>query len=95
MKKIPQTDAIFDNVFRENQASDENPKSLRVSIDTKAQVKIGNLSRGGKARTLEAKAAEATYEKGIKVLSQELELYQNYWQRSETLPKWDITIFPA
>ncbi len=38
---------------------------------------------------------EAIYEKGIKVLSQELELYQNYWQRSETLPKWDITIFPA
>ncbi|WP_442948697.1 ISAzo13-like element transposase-related protein [Nostoc sp.] len=38
---------------------------------------------------------KATYEKGIKVLSQELELYQNYWQRSETLPKWDITIVPA
>lgn len=58
MKKIPQTDAIFENVLRENQASDENPKSLRVSIDTKAKVKIGNLSRGGKARTLEAKAAD-------------------------------------
>ncbi len=58
MKKIPQTNAIFENVFRENQASDENPKSLRVSIDTKAKVKIGNLSRGGKARTLEAKAAD-------------------------------------
>ncbi|MEH2365480.1 ISAzo13-like element transposase-related protein [Nostoc sp.] len=58
LKKIPQTDAIFENVFRENQASDENPKSLRVSIDTKAKVKIGNLSRGGKARTLKAKAAD-------------------------------------
>ena len=58
MKKIPQTDAIFENVFRENQASDDNPKSLRVSIDTKAKVKIGNLSRGGKARTLEAKQAD-------------------------------------
>jgi hypothetical protein len=44
-------------VFRENQASDDNPKSLRLSIDTKAKVKIGNLSRGGKARTLEAKEA--------------------------------------
>ncbi len=225
MKKIPQTDAIFENVFRENQASDENPKSLRVSIDTKAKVKIGNLSRGGKARTLEAKEAddhdtewqavlvsfgilntqsdqlsiylgqsaetsdfivdcltawwndnqsnyrdldewvidldggaatrsdrtqfikrmvelsiatnlrirliyyppyhskynpiercwaalenywngaildsiapivhqiEATYEKGIKVLSDELEQYRPFWQRSETLPKWDITDF--
>jgi Rhodopirellula transposase DDE domain len=58
LKKIPQTDAIFENVFRENQASDENPKSLRVSIDTKAKVKIGNLSRGGKARTVEGKQAD-------------------------------------
>jgi hypothetical protein len=58
LKKLPQTDAIFANVFRENQASDDNPQSLRVSIDTKAKVKIGNLSRGGKARTLEAKQAD-------------------------------------
>ena len=41
-----------------NQASDENPKSLRISIDSKAKVKIGNLSRGGKARTLEPKQAD-------------------------------------
>jgi hypothetical protein len=45
-------------VFRENQASDDNPQSLRLSIDSKAKVKIGNLSRGGKARMLEAKAAD-------------------------------------
>jgi hypothetical protein len=58
LKKIAQTDAIFENVFRENQASDDNPKSLRLSIDTKARVKIGNLSRDGKARSLEAKVAD-------------------------------------
>lgn len=45
-------------MFRENQASDDNPRSLRLSIDSKAKVKIGNLSRGGKARRLEAKAAD-------------------------------------
>ncbi len=38
---------------------------------------------------------EAIYETGIKVLPQELEQYQPFWQRSETLPKWDITIVPA
>lgn len=38
---------------------------------------------------------ETTYEKGIKVLSRELEQYQPQWQRSETLPKWDITIVPV
>lgn len=58
MKKIPQTDAIFENVWRENQSADEHPNTLRLSIDTKAKVKIGNLSRGGKSRELEAKIAD-------------------------------------
>ena len=38
---------------------------------------------------------EKTYEKGIKVLFEELKHYQPFWQRSETLPKWDITIVPT
>jgi Rhodopirellula transposase DDE domain len=58
LKKIPQTDAIFENVFEQNQSSDDNRKSLRISIDSKAKVKIGNLSRGGKARTLDPKQAD-------------------------------------
>jgi hypothetical protein len=58
LKKIPQTDAIFENVFEKNQSSDDNRKSLRISIDSKAKVKIGNLSRGGKARTLDPKRAD-------------------------------------
>ena len=58
MKKIPETDAIFENVSVMNQASDENPKSLRISIDSRAKVKIGNLSRGGKARTLKPNQAD-------------------------------------
>ena len=31
---------------------------MRISIDNKAKVKIGNLLRGGKARTLNAQAAD-------------------------------------
>ena len=38
--------------------SNDNGKSLRISIETTAKVKIGNLSRNGKARTLEAKEAD-------------------------------------
>ena len=38
---------------------------------------------------------ETTYETGIKVLPDELKQYQPFWQRSETLPKWDITIVPT
>ena len=58
MKKIAQTDAIFDNVAQQNQRSDANPKSLRLSIDSKAKVKIGNLSRHGKSRALAANKAD-------------------------------------
>ena len=57
-KKLPETDAIFENVADANQIADADPHTLRISIDSKAKVKIGNLSRGGKARTLEAKKAD-------------------------------------
>ena len=38
---------------------------------------------------------ETVYETGIKVAPKDLEPYQPFWKRSETLPKWDITIVPA
>jgi hypothetical protein len=38
---------------------------------------------------------DRTYEKGFPVLPEELKRYQSFWQRSETLPKWDITIVPG
>jgi transposase len=58
LKKIAQTDAIFENVFEANQSADDNPTSLRLSIDSKAKVKIGNLSRAGKSRSLEPLKAD-------------------------------------
>jgi hypothetical protein len=58
LKKIAQTDTIFANVAQENQRADADPKVLRLSIDTKAKVKIGNLSRNGKDRSLEARKAD-------------------------------------
>ena len=50
LKKVRQTDAIFDNVQRENGASDEREDSLRISIDSKAKVDLGEFSRGGLSR---------------------------------------------
>ncbi|MFN5971549.1 MAG: ISAzo13-like element transposase-related protein [Microcystis sp.] len=35
---------------------------------------------------------EENYEKGITVKSSELEFFQQFWQSSESLPKWDVTI---
>ena len=57
LKKIPQTNAIFENVHQRNAASDKDPQSLRISVDTKAKVKIGELSRDGKDRTQEPRKA--------------------------------------
>ena len=47
LKKIPQTDEIFTEVHRINQEADANPRKVRISLDTKATVKIGGFSRGG------------------------------------------------
>ncbi len=58
LKKIKETDAIFEHIHEANQSSDQDPKSLRLSIDSKAKVKIGNLSRGGKDRTKESRKAD-------------------------------------
>jgi len=57
LKKIPQTCVIFENVHQCNAASNEDPQSLRISVDTKAKVKIGELSRGGKDRTQQPRIA--------------------------------------
>lgn len=50
LKKVPETDAIFDEVKRVNQEADQDPGTVRVSLDTKAVVAIGDLSRGGSSR---------------------------------------------
>lgn len=55
VKKIEEVDEIFDNVHRENKRSDDDPHSLRVSIDIKAKLEIGPFSRNGKSRGQEAK----------------------------------------
>ena len=38
---------------------------------------------------------EATYEKGVTPSPAELEPFLPFWQRSSTLPKWDITVSPT
>lgn len=50
LRKIPETDAIFDKVHEINAQADADPGTVRLSIDTKTSVPIGNLSRGGKSR---------------------------------------------
>jgi hypothetical protein len=49
-KKIKQTDAIFNKLKAVNRSADESETALRLSLDAKATVKIGESSRGGKNR---------------------------------------------
>jgi hypothetical protein len=53
LRKIKETDAIFSQVHQVNQQADADPGTIRVSVDTKAVVAIGDLSRGGKSRQSE------------------------------------------
>ena len=57
LKKIKETDAIFENLKKINEEADCCSETLRISIDTKAKVNIGDFSRGGKKRSLVAPKA--------------------------------------
>jgi hypothetical protein len=50
-KKVPQTDAIFAELKQVHQDAQASNSTLRVSLDTKATVKLGPFSRGGYSRT--------------------------------------------
>ena len=51
-KKIPETDAIFEQLHQLRKEADEDETILRISMDAKATVLIGLLSRGGKTRVM-------------------------------------------
>jgi len=50
IKKIPETDKIFEEVHKRNREADQEPKTLRLSMDAKAKINIGSFSRKGKNR---------------------------------------------
>ena len=59
LKKIPETCAIFENVHRVNEDAKNNKKVLRVSMDCKVTINLGDFSRGGKSRgTVPVKALD-------------------------------------
>lgn len=48
LKKTAETDAIFVNVAAARMQAKSDPKTLEISIDTKAKVSEGEYARGGK-----------------------------------------------
>jgi len=51
LKRIPETDLIFENVFKERKKASLDKKTVSISIDVKDKVKVGELSRGGYNRS--------------------------------------------
>jgi len=56
-KRSANTDAIFANLRQVQRRAAQEPATLRISLDTKAKVKIGRFSRGGVARGRQCVAA--------------------------------------
>ena len=50
IKKMEETDAIFENLNKVHRETKSKSNVVRISIDTKDRVKIGPFSRGGKSR---------------------------------------------
>ena len=61
IRKVPETDAIFDRVHEINADADRDPRKLRISLDCKAVIKVGPYSRGGTNR-VEQKALDHDFE---------------------------------
>ncbi len=53
LKKVKETNAIFANVAAAHEQADRSPETVRISIDTKAKVQVGEFSRDGEERGLE------------------------------------------
>jgi hypothetical protein len=49
-KKVEMTEPIFEQLAIVNKQAKDDPTILRLSLDAKATVKIGNFARGGKTR---------------------------------------------
>jgi len=66
LKKLPETDAIFEQLAEVNAQADEAETKLRLSVDTKATILVGLLSRGGQSRVV-VKALDHDYRPEQKV----------------------------
>jgi hypothetical protein len=76
-KKIPETDAIFEQFHQLHKEADEDETILRLSMDTKATVLIGLLSRGGKTRVI------------VKALDHDMEPDEKLTPFGILLPRYD------
>jgi hypothetical protein len=51
-KKIPETDAIFEQLAQLHTQAKQDDTILRISMDAKATIPVGWFSRGGRSRVI-------------------------------------------
>jgi hypothetical protein len=61
LKKIPETEAILAQLAQVNAQADADESVLRLSVDAKASVWVGDSSRGGQSR-ITVKAADPDFQ---------------------------------
>ena len=61
LKKIPETDAIFEQIHKINKEADRTDGVIRPAMDSKAVVKLGPYSRGGRNR-IKVEAADHDFD---------------------------------
>lgn len=66
LKKIPETDEIFEQLDEVNQKADADENTLRLSLDAKDSIKIGEFCRNGVNR-VEIKALDHDFQSGDRV----------------------------
>ncbi len=104
-KRIPETEAIFEQRHQVNQQADDDPHTLRISIDVKVAVKLGEFDRGSVdtvlhfAETLKFKGiqpvvtlVEKVYETRVKLTKQAMAELEQQIHRLPNLPKWFVEI---
>ena len=65
LKKIPETNAIFAQLAIDNKIADADETVLRISMDAKAVVKMGELSRGRSQVSCRIKVEKSVYFSGF------------------------------
>ena len=66
-KKIPETDAIFERLRQRHAQADADETVLRISLDAKASIWVGDYSRGGQTRVI-VKAADHDFQPTAKLI---------------------------
>ena len=75
---MPETEAIFEHLWAVHDLARLDPHTLRISVDTKAKVKMGEFSRRGRIRGL-APVKAADHDMHAEAILAPAGILENHW----------------